>query len=318
MLIPPFDTPDYLREAQGRVTEQFRESDIFKRYLETLVDGYDDILKCLEDLVSLRSLSTAEGVQLDMIGEIVGQPRVLVEVDLYQYFGFQGALNAESLGDLNSPLGGVFYNLGDILGGNRSLTDEQYRMFIRAKIFKNSFTATPEEFITAVNQIFQTESTFISLDEGGHAVVYFGRELSSFERVLINYVFTGGDYPVRLIPKTVGVGLDFGVYREGDYFGFAGTPGAKGFGGLSTIIGGYGADYGLSYGAETTIPESVCEDTTPEDYGLINQALTGVDDFGLTSDPATVFLDYETETENCVLIDGGWFSELIPRGGVAP
>src|SRR5690554_6930138 len=217
-------------------------ADIFDRYLQTLIDGYDDILNCLADLAQMRSLDTASGAQLDVIGEIVGQPRELIEADLFSYFGFQGALNAASFGEIGSPVGGMFYNLGDNLGGNISLNDDQYRMFIRAKIFKNSFTSTPEEFITAVNQIFQTDSTYISVDEKGHAVVFFRRELTAFERVLINYTFTGDDYPVRLLPKTIGVRLDFGTFREGEYFGFQGAPGAKGFGGLGRSVGGYGTD----------------------------------------------------------------------------
>lgn len=223
-------------------------ADIFDRYLQTIIDGYDDILNCLADLAQMRSLDTATGAQLDIIGEIVGQPRELVEADLFSYFGFQGALNAASFGEIGSTVGGMFYNLGDNLGGSINLNDEQYRMFIRAKIFKNSFTSTPEDFITAINQIFQTTSTYISVDGGGHAVVFFGRELTSFERVLINYIFSGEQYPVRLIPKTIGVSLEFGTFRAGEYFGFQGAPGAKGFGGLGRSIGGYGADYGQSYG----------------------------------------------------------------------
>lgn len=269
-------------------------ADVFDRYLQTLIDGYDDILNCLADLAQMRSLDTATGAQLDIIGEIVGQPRELVEADLFSYFGFQGALNAASFGEIGSPVGGMFYNLGDNLGGNISLNDEQYRMFIRAKIFKNSFTSTPEEFITAVNQIFQTTSTYISVDGGGHAVVFFGRELTSFERVLINYIFSGEQYPVRLIPKTIGVSLEFGTFRAGEYFGFQGAPGAKGFGGLGRSIGGYGADYGQSYGRHVGEQGVECVSTA---------FLDG--EFNL--DGAVVL----NGQEQCYVIDGGWFAELI-------
>lgn len=293
MAKPPFKVVDYDREALERVTEQFKEADIFQRYLFTLIDGYDDIAQCFQDLMQMRSISTAEGAQLDIIGEIVGQPRELVEADLFSYFGFQGALNAASFGEIGRTVGGMFYNLGDNLGGNIALNDEQYRMFIRAKIFKNSFTSTPEEFITAVNQIFQTNSTFISVDEKGYAVVFFGRELTAFERVLINYTFTGGDYPVRLLPKTIGVRLEFGTFREGEYFGFQGAPGAKGFGGLGRSVGGYGADYGQAYGRRVGDQGVECVSTA---------FLDG--EFNLNG---TVVLDGQ---EQCYPTDGGWFAEL--------
>lgn len=269
-------------------------ADIFDRYLQTIIDGYDDILNCLADLAQMRSLDTATGAQLDIIGEIVGQPRELVEADLFSYFGFQGALNAASFGEIGSTVGGMFYNLGDNLGGSINLNDEQYRMFIRAKIFKNSFTSTPEDFITAINQIFQTTSTYISVDGGGHAVVFFGRELTSFERVLINYIFSGEQYPVRLIPKTIGVSLEFGTFRAGEYFGFQGAPGAKGFGGLGRSIGGYGADYGQSYGRHVGEQGVECVSTA---------FLDG--EFNL--DGAVVL----NGQEQCYVIDGGWFAELI-------
>lgn len=294
MAIPPYQVVEYREEAISRVTEQFKEADVFQRYLITLIDGYDDIQTCLQQLLQVRSLDSAEGAQLDIIGEIVGQPRELVEADLFSYFGFQGALNAASFGEIGSTVGGMFYNLGDNLGGNISLNDEQYRMFIRAKIFKNSFTSTPEDFITAVNQIFQTSSTYISVDGGGHAVVFFGRELTSFERVLINYIFSGEQYPVRLIPKTIGVSLEFGTFRAGEYFGFQGAPGAKGFGGLGRSIGGYGADYGQSYGRYVGEQGVECVSTA---------FLDG--EFNL--DGAVVL----NGQEQCYVIDGGWFAELI-------
>lgn len=294
MATPPYEIVEYRQEAIERVTEQFKEADIFQRYMLTLIDGYDDIQRCLQDLMQLRSLSTAEGAQLDVIGEIVGQPRQLIEADLFSYFGFQGALNAASFGSIGSNIGGMFFNLGDNLGGNINLNDTQYRMFIRAKIFKNSFTSTPEEFITAINQIFETTSTYISVDEGGYAVVFFGRELSSFERVLINYIFSGEQYPVRLIPKTIGVRLEFGQFRAGEYFGFLGAPGSKGFGGLGESIGGYGRDYGRSYGKLVDAQGVECVSTAFLD-GEFN--LDGA-----------VVLDGQ---EQCYVVDGGWFAELV-------
>lgn len=157
---------DYQAEALDRVTEQFLEADVFKRYLLTIIDGYADIQQCLKDLMELRSIDTAEGAQLDIIGNIVGQDRSLPGADLRDFFGFLGALGANSFGELGSSEGGIFYSLGDDLGEDVRLTDNQYRTLIKAKIFKNSFRSTPEELITALNQIFSTTGTEI-VEEGG-------------------------------------------------------------------------------------------------------------------------------------------------------
>lgn len=198
---------DYRAEALDRVTEQFQQAEVFKRYLLTLLDGYDDIQQCLKDVMQLRSIDTAEGKQLDIIGDIVGQSRELPGADLREFFGFEGAINAHSMGELGSTVGGVFYTLGDELGDNVVLTDAQYRMVIKSKIFRNSFRSTPEDLITALNQIFNTTGTEIVEDGGGKAVVVIHKELSSFEKVLLTYVSQGARYNVRLIPKTLGVDL---------------------------------------------------------------------------------------------------------------
>lgn len=249
MSIVPFEDLNYLDEARGRVTEAFKGADVFDRYLQLLLNQQQELQQVFKDLLQKRSIDEAEGAQLDIIGDIVGQPRELISVDLFNYFGFQGALKADSFGDLGIPtVGSRFYNLGDPLGGNVLLDDETYRLFIKAKILKNNTSSTPEEFIAFINSLFGTTATYIT--EGiAEFTVFFGRPLTTFEQTLLSYVSTSQGYPSRLIPKTVGVRINYGQFSEGDYFGFQGAPGAKGFGDLSgTGTYGYGLGYGLNYG----------------------------------------------------------------------
>jgi hypothetical protein len=251
MALNEFEIAPYLETARERVTEQFKLENgavVFDKYLQILIEGHIEIQEALQDVMQLRSIDSAVGVQLDNIGEIVGQPRELLEADLYEYFGFQGADNAQSMGTLGNPsVGGLFYNFGTPLGGNVLLDDETYRKFIRAKIFKNVTSSTPEEFITVVNTIFQLP---ISITSEGDAQVtlMFGRLLTPFEKALLNYVSYSSGYPSRLIPKTVGVRINYGEFDGvNGYFGFQGAPNAKGFGELSGTYG-YGLGYGLEYG----------------------------------------------------------------------
>lgn len=247
MATNPFEIVEYLEVARERVTEQFKRKEVFDKYLQILLAGDMDIQETLEELMQLRSIDTAVGVQLDNIGEIVGQPRELLEADLYEYFGFQGAPNAQSMGTSGDPsVGGLFYSYGTPFGGNVNLDDETYRKFIKAKIFKNITSSTPEEFITVVNTIFDLP---ISITSEGDAQVtlMFGRILTPFERALLNYVSTSQGYPSRLIPKTVGVRINYGEFDGDSYFGFQGAPGAKGFGEFTGTYG-YGLGYGLEYG----------------------------------------------------------------------
>lgn len=242
-----FITEDYLTTARDRVTSQFEEQVVFDKYLQLIIDQQSELQDVFKDLIEKRSIDTATGKTLDIIGEIVGQPRELISADLFDFFGFQGALKAGSFGDFGQPqIGSRFYNAGDSLGGNILLDDETYRLFIKSKILKNNTASTPEEFIAFVNFLFGTTQTFVS--EGtAEYIVLFGRELSAFEQVLLNYTSSSLGYSSRLIPKTVGVRVNYGFFQSGNYFGFQGVPGAKGFGEFTGTFG-YGLGYGIGYG----------------------------------------------------------------------
>lgn len=60
-------------------------------------------------------------------------------------------------------------------------------------------------------------------------VINFGRELSTFERNLLSYVSYSEGYPSRLIPKTIGVGIEYASYDPESVFAFEGFPNGKGF-----------------------------------------------------------------------------------------
>lgn len=222
MATTPFDNVDYLSLARTRTTEQFKleNAPIFDRYLQLLVFEIQNLQKTYQDLMQLRSLDTATGKQLDIIGDIVGQERVLISADLYDFFGFVGAPKAGSFGDLDdTSVGSKFWSLGQPLGGNVQLDDETYRLFIRAKILKNTTASTSEEFIKSINLIFGTVGTLAIEDsstEPATVQVLFSRPLSDFEKALLFYVDDSGGYPSRLIPKTVGVRVQYGEYVRTD------------------------------------------------------------------------------------------------------
>lgn len=246
---------NYLEVARSRVTQQFMlDADgtgpiIFDKYLQILLNGKIELQEVFRQLMQERSIDTAVGAQLDIIGEIVGQPRELIDTALLTYFAYLGYPDAESYGDLNdSSLGGFYRGLTDPLAGNTLLNDEQYRLFIKAKIIKNSTNATPNQLLEFVNFVFGSTQNQI-VEEGGAAyTLLIGKELSSFEKVLLNYVSFSGGYPSRFVPKPIGVRVNYGTYISGSAFGFQGAVGVKGYGDLDNGTYGYGAGYGLSYG----------------------------------------------------------------------
>lgn len=254
--INPFLLDSYLEVARSRVTQQFMlDADgtgpiVFDKYLQLLLGGKIELQEVFRQLMQERSLDTATGAQLDIIGEIVGQPREFIDTALLTYFAYLGYPDAESYGDLSdSSLGGFYRGIEDPLAGNTLLNDEQYRLFIKAKIIKNSTNATPNQLLEFINFVFDSPQNQL-IEEGDAAyTLLIGKELSSFETVLLTYISYSSGYPSRFVPKPIGVRVNYGTFISGDAFAFQGVPGAKGYGDLDLGTYGYGLGYGLGYGA---------------------------------------------------------------------
>lgn len=235
MAINEFETVGYLEEARSRYTEQFKYPDnpIFDKYVQTLLGGKIELQEVFRQLMQERSLDIAVGVNLDNIGEIVGQPRTLLSVDIFEFFGFVGVPNAGSFGDFYDPsVGSIFYDSNNPRFGNITLTDEVYRIFIKAKIAKNSTHATPEEVMDFANFIFSTSGSTIQNEGGAAYTLLVGKDLTSFERSLLRYVQKTDNYNSYLLPQPLGVRVNYGNFNYDSFFGFAGVPNAKGFGNM--------------------------------------------------------------------------------------
>lgn len=230
--INPFEMPDYLAEARERVTYAFEDAPVFDKYLQLISTPAEELLEACRQLMQDRSIDTAMGAQLDIIGRIVGQDRILIGADLIPYFGYLGALAPQSYGDLTDPsVGGFYWDLNTPSAGNITLSDEQYRLFIKAKILKNLTRATPEDVIKFIQFVFEVEKVYISLDESAHAIIYVSSDISLFEKTLLLY-FTEGRYRSYFVPKTIGVKYDYGVFESEGAFGFFGVPNVEGYGQL--------------------------------------------------------------------------------------
>jgi hypothetical protein len=244
MAVNNFEVINYLSEARSRYTEQFRYdpvsnegAKIFDKYVQVLLGGKIELQEVFRQLMQERSLDTAVGVNLDNIGEIVGQPRTLLSVDIFEFFGFAGVPNAGSFGDFYDPsVGAVFYDANNPRFGNITLTDEVYRIFIKAKIAKNSTHATPEQVMEFANFIFSTSGSTIQNEGSAAYTLLVGKELTSFERSLLTYIQKTDSYNAYLLPQPLGVRVNYGNFDYDSFFGFQGVPNAKGFGNYTFLL----------------------------------------------------------------------------------
>ena len=239
-----FTEIDYLAEGRGRVTEQFKNKPVFDAFLKLVMDYLNELQIVYKDLMQLRSINTATGAQLDLIGNIVGQPRTLVNYNAFPYFGFDGATGAEPFGTLSdSTVGGVFRSRLQEEGSSATVDDETYRFIIKARIIANSTRATPQAIIDGLNFITGNTTSRLVEQPNAHVTLEIQNTLTDFQR----YFLTGLSSQGSIVPVPISVAVEY-VFFEESYFGMYEDPTAQPLAGYST---GYGLAYGEAYGKST-------------------------------------------------------------------
>ena len=213
----PFQENDYLGQAKELTTTQFKERDVFNRYLQLLIQGRVELQLVMKDLIQKRSLDFAEGEQLDVIGRILGQPRQLFDSVIVRYFGFQGATGAspyKEVADTERTFG-PWKGVKDSLLGIRELTDGEYRRLLRLTILKNTTQANITSFNDGVRLLFGVDTIDYqeevppSYAEGAASItISIGRDYNDPEKA----VFPGLDEIAlanRFLGRPLGVGVLF-------------------------------------------------------------------------------------------------------------
>lgn len=161
---------DYQAETKSLVTSIFKESPIFLGLLESIVAPYEDQQN---DFIwygeHLLDIDSAEKSQLDLIGRIVGQSRILVSFNTEPYFGFEGAYQAETFGTLSDQnVGGLWNSFGYYNAStSRLLTDEEYRRIIKARIIKNNTNCNTNDLIEVLNLLTGNNKATVSSQQHG-------------------------------------------------------------------------------------------------------------------------------------------------------
>lgn len=193
----PFPNPgetaqDYDAQAQGEVLQQYRESTKLKATITALMSGWQAIEDCMVNIPKQRDPAIAEGVNLDVVGELVGQSRVL--------------------------------------SNGTVVSDAVYRGLIALRIARNSSQGTDPEFLEYLVYVFQTyvagSTPFRFMDFGGMVagIEYGGGAAPSSDQIAL---LEGGP-----LPRDMAVGVVREWYDPAEWFGFDEDTrtGAKGFG----------------------------------------------------------------------------------------
>ncbi|KPK89912.1 hypothetical protein AMJ80_09070 [bacterium SM23_31] len=227
----PILSVDFSERALKRLASQFQESNRFKGEVAAYAQEFNKLRDAVLEILTLRTLETAEGVNLDVIGDWVGIPRVGIPRS-QAFFGYQNRpplLPNSHLGysERGVSTGGAYrqrFDAGDL----QQLTDDEYRVVIRIKVLTNYTSNTIPQFVELFKEVFGVN---VLVENGGaEARVYFFSTVSDFLRELITYSWQDSIGQKRLfIPKTLGVQIFYRQNPTGAFFGYSANPNAKGY-----------------------------------------------------------------------------------------
>jgi hypothetical protein len=191
-----------------------------ENFVRAFYKPLNELDNALNDLYTKRWLDTAEGIQLDGIGSIVGISRSVANAIYIPFFGFSSQIAGRAFGVARMRRKREPYAQSIILG------DVEYRILINMKIALNNGHGTAEELIRAFDTALNVTGTTIMDAGNANARVYINDFIMSYDprSELLNY----------MIPKAAGVKL-WPYYYDADYiFGFS-----------NQNMGYYGFDIGI-------------------------------------------------------------------------
>ncbi|MHA7123972.1 DUF2612 domain-containing protein [Achromobacter xylosoxidans] len=194
---------------------QFQGKPKLEALAKALLKPADGLQGALLAMYEQRWLDTAEGRQLDGIGEIVGLPRVIDDAIYVRFFGFVGQPNVGGFGEVRLRR----TNERSVAGSTR-LLDAEYRKLLYWKIALNNGHGTTPEIMASLKPIFDVSRVVVQ-DAGNAKIrIWVSRIPGPNDPLMVN--------PYKWVPAAAGVGVQiisgstekpFG-FREQGFYGF--------------------------------------------------------------------------------------------------
>lgn len=208
--------------------KQYWEKPRARAEIELQMGGWERLADLIRAFETEYDLDFARGVQLDVLGRIVGVPRVVPAVLTRITFGFDENPNSRGFSDRFDPLreGAPFARRFEPQYTSQQLTDNQYRRLIRAKVALNvcsAYIASDDRISIqeVINQAFDGRAYVVD-NQNMSLTLYVSPSVSLDELRLIRQL--------DLLPKPQGVRYSFVIQAEpGVTFGFDSNPNSIGF-----------------------------------------------------------------------------------------
>jgi len=204
----------------------------FQKYVDAIISPLANDESAYAQLALLPDVDLMTGVNLDVIGQIVGATRIIPLSMAVKFFGFQGQNGADIFGEEgNSFVGSRFRDDAESAFATSVLADPEFRLLIKAAIARNYCKGTGNDVLNALSIILDTDYVYVE-DLGSMSFgVGIGRILSYLEEQLIK--------SLDILPRPAGVSIGWkAVFDGAQFFGFDNQVGAQGFMEEGATIGG--------------------------------------------------------------------------------
>lgn len=195
-----------VRDYSALITSEHSAKPKFMALVQAIAGTAGDIANLIASLPALFDLDTAIGKQLDIVGQWIGQSRVVPGVLTLGYFGFVENVVALTFGEeTDISIGGRFYEEGEPFTSTAVLADPEYRTILKAKIVRNQYDGTQEEIENALAYIFNAPAHI--RDNGTMVIdIVINAKISLVDQSLL----TNFD----LLPRPAGVAIGQIIYTS--------------------------------------------------------------------------------------------------------
>lgn len=128
--------------VERRIIQQYKESPDLVALLQAFIDdGQPDMLKALQDMTLRLDIDAMSGINLDLIGEIIGFPRPVSLGDEAEYIEQVFAYSSDGSVEIDTARG---YGFGEYAASQEfpPMPDDDYRRFLKVKIIRNNSNKT--------------------------------------------------------------------------------------------------------------------------------------------------------------------------------
>lgn len=182
-----------------RVYAQYRNKLNFVKWCQITRSLAAELGSPIDAVRVMYNIDTAVGAQLDIIGRIVVVDRAFTgQIALNP--GLFALTDGDQFGDEEADFSSLFVDQ------DQNMSDELYRLVIKAKILKNNSDATLESILFGVNFLLP-DADFLRVTDNedmSYSIEFYGNITSLQRYALLN---------ARLVPKPQGV--RFGGFLEG-------------------------------------------------------------------------------------------------------